>query len=407
VSPSAKAGARLAIVAPGIPHPTRGASTVLFHHYVQSLRDAGFRVLNVLLLQKNNASPEALKEYEARLAEPERFEVVPCWAPEGFIRESWRRPPHLDRDALRPAEQALAEFRPDAVFALDFLCAWAAATVPARKITWLGDLNFQSYWYNSLYSWKEGTGSLREVAQVALLRHFWKRAYRQVLAPFDRVIVSSKSSEPALARLGIRSTYLPYPWPAEPLAHGVAKETVPTLLFFGGLQGLGSRSALHTIFDTLHPALAARFGRAGFRIRMSGRGALADWAMAAMKDKPEIEYLGFVEDLPELMARCHAFLAPMDVPVGNRSRILTALSHRLLVIAHPSTALGNPDLVDGQTCYLASTPEALVERIERAVARPDEAAAIVERGYQLYASKFSPERATSLMVREVEQLMEA
>ena len=50
-------------------------------------------------------------------------------------------------------------------------------------------------------------------------------------------------------------------------------------------------------------------------------------------------------------------LAPIAVPVGNRSRILTTMSMGALVIAHANTVLGNPDLVSGKNCLLARSPE--------------------------------------------------
>jgi hypothetical protein len=398
---------RLLVVAPGIPHPTEGASTVLFFHYIDALKRAGFDLFNVLLLENKTATPERLSAYEARMTGERGFQVKGCWSDTGWVRTGWRRGHQLDRRSLGPLVEAARSFRPDAIVCLDFLSAWAASEIPGRRLVWLGDLNFQSFWYNSLYSWKEGLGSLREVAIVGFLSHLWKRLYRRVLRRAERVVVASKSSEPALARLGIAARYLPYPWPADPPATGIARDARPTLLFFGSLQGLGSRSALHMMLDRLYPALVARFGPGKFQIVVCGRGTLPDWARASAADKPEIELKGFVDDLPALMARGHAFAAPMDVPVGNRSRIVTAMAQRLLVIAHPSTALGNPDLVDLQTCHLAATPEAFVERFERAIAQPAETAAIVDRAFAVYSSKFAPERASALMVREVEQLMEA
>ena len=109
--------------------------------------------------------------------------------------------------------------------------------------------------------------------------------------------------------------------------------------------------------------------------------------------RPEIDFRGYIEDLDPVMDECHALLAPIDVPVGNRTRILTAISRHLPVIAHANTALGNPDLIDGETCYLANTAAEFAERIRRAVNDPSQATRIADAAFQSYRNNFSPERA--------------
>ena len=399
-------GRRLLIVSPGIPHPAEGASTVLFFHYIEALKRSGFEILNLLLLLPDNSSEDRLADYVGRVAEPGKFEVLPCRS-DRFLRMSMTGPALVSTavDAVRPR---VTEFRPDAIFALDILSAWAAMEFPARaKIVWLGDLNFQTFWYNTLYSWRERTASLAALPAVWLQCAIWERIYGKVLRRYDRVIVASKSSETALAPLGVAGIYLPYPWPAKeaPVSTGTAKSSVPMFLFLGTLTALGSRSAFHFLIRKVYPALVALWGARGFRIVICGRGDLPAWFSEAIADKPEFESRGFVEDLDPLMAQCHALLAPISVPVGNRSRILTAFAARLLVIAHQNAALGNPDLVDGETCYLAGDSAEMVERMRRAAERPDEAAEIVERAHAVYARNFAPDQASARLLRTIEPLL--
>jgi hypothetical protein len=73
-------------------------------------------------------------------------------------------------------------------------------------------------------------------------------------------------------------------------------------------------------------------------------------------------------------------------------------------VAHGNTALGNPDLVDGVSCYLAETTEGFVNRLRRAVEKPDEAAAVAERGYQVYKTRFSPDAAVPPLVEIVRNI---
>ena len=108
--------------------------------------------------------------------------------------------------------------------------------------------------------------------------------------------------------------------------------------------------------------------------------------------------------LERLLATSHALIAPVEAPVGNRSRILTALAQRLLVIAHSNTALGNPDLRDGDNCLLATTAEEMADKFCKVFRNPELAEKIAERGFDLYQMKFDPARATKMMLDRVASL---
>lgn len=389
---------RVLVVVGGIPHPTIGASLVLYHAYIDGLRRAGFSILNLLLLQPDNSTEAGLAEYRAAMGDDPAFRIHVCRS-KRFVTTT-RTHHRLDTAALAPARAEIEAFQPDVTLCLDFASAWAIeGWSVGRRVVWLGDLNFQTFLHHALYARREGEIGWLHVLMARWHALLWKVLYRRVLAGCERVIVSSKSSEGHLADLGIASGYEPYPWPGEqPSPAGMAKADKPTFFFFGQLQGLGSRSAFHSMAKWVYPQLVALWGSGGFEILIGGRGGLPAWAEADIAGKPEFRYLGFVEDLDAVMGCSHALLAPIDVPVGNRSRILTALSKRMVVVAHANTALGNPDLIDGETCYLADTPESFVERLRLTVERPEEAAAVAERGLQVYKRLFMPEVAVGVMV---------
>jgi hypothetical protein len=138
---------------------------------------------------------------------------------------------------------------------------------------------------------------------------------------------------------------------------------------------------------------------------LAGRGALPDWVLATIADKPEFQLLGFVEDLAGALANCHAVLAPIDVPVGNRSRILTAMALRGLVIAHANTALGNPDLVDGESCYLASDAPGFAAGMAAAIDDPARRDTLIDRAFRCYDEHYRPDRAASRVALRVKTLL--
>jgi len=406
-----RAEPRVLICVPGVPHRTRGASTVLFFHYIDQLKRRGFHVLCLLLQESATAASErAVDEFRREIEAPGQcdVEVAPVDWLVRFRKLSGKiRPGRLGAEAAERARR----FQPHLVLSFDIaaLAVVEALGVEARRIVWLGDLSFQTIWLHAMYDVRERVGALLRLPKIWLLCQRWKSAYRKLLRAVDLVVVASAASEGVLKRLGVRARYLPYPWPIEKPFRTAARHRgapgQPRFLFCGTLTGLGSRSALHYLLDALYPALVGRWGSGGFEILITGARSLPDWAVVSLQGKPELVFLGFVEDLYAMMDRCHAAIVPIDVPVGNRSRIVTALGYGLLVIAHPNTALGNPELVSGRTCFLADDPRAFVEHMARAHEDPDMAERIEVAARASYERNFEPRAAASLLVEQIDSLL--
>jgi hypothetical protein len=173
-------------------------------------------------------------------------------------------------------------------------------------------------------------------------------------------------------------------------------------LFYGHLFGLGSRSSLHFLFSKLYPELHKIWGKGGFDIIIGGREAPPDWAMSMIRDRVEFQYVGFIENLTDMLARVHAAIAPLDVPVGNRSRILTAQAKRALVIAHENAALGNPYLVDMETCLLAGSARDFAHRMQMAVESRSIVQDIINRAEASYAETYEPPQAVLHMLTAID-----
>ena len=341
--------------------------------------------------------------------DPSRVGVTAIRA-ERFYTES-RFSQQLVPSVAEKVEKAARNFAPDVIVAFDILAAWLTNRVASpHQLVWLGDLNFQTMFYHAWYAAREAPRNLRYLPGAWVLCQFWKRVYRTSLMNADRVLVASASSVKKLKNCGIEATYEPYPWPENGFAnlpgHKRAPADIPTFVFFGSLAGLGSRSAIHFLFKKIYPRLPQLWGTGNFRILVAGRGEFPEWARRDLSDKKEIELLGFVDDLDALLRSCHAVLAPIDVPVGNRSRILTAMAKRVLVVAHRNAALGNPDLVDGETCYLASTAASFVERMRLAYEDDAKADAIIERAYSAYQEYFSTENASGRLAKHVHDIVD-
>jgi glycosyltransferase involved in cell wall biosynthesis len=402
---------KLLVVVPGVPHESVGASTVLFYQYMNSFRNLNYRTRNVLLLNPDTKKEDHLSSYISRMTKSGQFEVIPIETSRPFI--DFRRMRFEVNGFLnQTVAEEIRDFRPDVIVCFDVLSGWLTGRgAVARKIVWLGDLNFQTNWYHALYRVKERMVKPVKVIPYICLTWYqcwlWKRIYYRVLSDAAAIIVSSKTSEAVLSKLGLHAKYLPYPWPdgaGYAGRNGTETGKKPTFLFYGSLKGLGSRSAFHFMLHGLYPRLVDLWGQEGFEVIVAGRGDLYAWVEEEMHRKPEFRYLGFVEDIEGLMHSCHAVLVPIDVPVGNRSRIITAMANKTLVIAHANTALSNPELVDGKTCLLSKDVTEFVSKMEKAV-NGGGMLEIVNRARRVYEECFQPEAACGMFVNEVYRVM--
>ena len=127
--------------------------------------------------------------------------------------------------------------------------------------------------------------------------------------------------------------------------------------------------------------------------------AFVEWGNENRGKQPR--HTALIPDLDVEMARSHAVIAPIDVPVGNRSRILTAMAKGSLVIAHRNVALGNPHLIDGETALLAGDAQGFAERMAWAVERPDMRDRIIRHAMQVYRDNYAPSAASPQMAQQL------
>jgi len=312
----------------------------------------------------------------------------------------------LPKEIGRP----LHEFDPDLILCFDIASAAILKDLAPQKarVVWLGDLVFEALWYHNLYDAKERTLAYLRLPLSWFECFQWRGFYREVLAGAGCVIEGSASSARKLADLGIRAEYLPYPWPVSSryvTASSSRFRGSPTFLFFGTLSGLGSRSAFRFLIDKLYPRLLTTWSRSGFRVYICGNLKLPDWVADALTSRPELIFKGFVEDLERLGRECHAVLVPIDIPVGNRSRIVTAMAYGWTIIAHVNASLGNPDLVSGRNCLLADDAGQFARHMQYVVAQPDVSKSLGDAARDSYQGSFAPEVATERILQRLSRTL--
>src|SRR6185437_16027254 len=111
---------RLLICSAGVPHPSRGASTVLFYHYLARLKREGYAVRHILLLEGEAWSDEAVAAYEGAMGDAD-FEVMACRSRQFVEQGRFRH--RLDAAAAAAARRAMRDFAPGIILAFDLLAA--------------------------------------------------------------------------------------------------------------------------------------------------------------------------------------------------------------------------------------------------------------------------------------------
>lgn len=382
---------RILVLSHGTPHPHRGASSVVFFLYLRALRSAGHMVLHVTLSDHEIDGDPDWTEYVEAIGIGADYRALRGIVPHYFTISRSKRlicP-------TPPSSGLISEIRrfdPDATVCFDILAAAIAKELDLpRLLIWLGDLTYQSSWYNALYDVATEPKQVFRLPKTWLYCIFWKNLYRKTLSGETNVVVASKSSERLIDELGAESRYLPYPWPdAGGKGSSGEKYPVPTFIMFGTLSALGSKSAFFFLLNQVFPILRKQWRRDGFRILIAGSRTMPDWARTKLDSCPEMQFLGYVEDLAGLVNRCHAVLAPIAVPVGNRSRIVTAMSLGAVVIAHKNTAMGNPELLSGENCFLAETAKEFAGYMRKASERSLESNTIGQAAREKYLQTFEP-----------------
>ena len=119
---------------------------------------------------------------------------------------------------------------------------------------------------------------------------------------------------------------------------------------------MGSKSAINYLFNFIYPTYKKIWGEDGFTIYVCGTYKLGFKLEKKINKLKNIKLMGFYKNLNNLASDCHACLFPIDVPVGNRSRIVTAMASGWPIIAHKNVSIGNPSLISGKNCLLANNP---------------------------------------------------
>jgi hypothetical protein len=161
-----------------------------------------------------------------------------------------------------------------------------------------------------------------------------------------------------------------------------------TVLHVGDLATTASRNMLSYWRGEVLPAL----GKLPFtvEIRMVGR-LNPDSRIEETPDNVSIIYPGHVVDLTDEFLNADLYLSLMHYPVGIRTRVITALSYGIPVIADPSITFGLPELRHGEQLFYAPSAAKLASLLRHAYENPTDLARVGAAGRAAWERWYNPE----------------
>lgn len=130
------------------------------------------------------------------------------------------------------------------------------------------------------------------------------------------------------------------------------------LTFVGPDDNIPNKVGLRWFLDNCWHSLKAK--ESAYRLKVIGRWCEEN-KQIILKDYPEVEFLGFVDNLYETM-KGSVMIVPITIGSGIRMKILEAASMGIPFVSTTVGAEGIP-VKDGNDCFLADDPNTFVEDV--------------------------------------------
>ena len=199
------------------------------------------------------------------------------------------------------------------------------------------------------------------------------------LSPFD----AAEYSAAGLACRHFRWCSLAPTAPAR--AAGRERRDRLVALHVGTLETSASRDMLRFWHSDLLPAL----GRMGLKIEIRFVG-MASERFESKYPNITVTYLGKLDSIDDEFANADVFLSPLNYAIGVRTRVITAMSFGIPVLASPSVAQGLPELIDGRDVLYAKDGESAAKLLEKLHNDPSLGDTVGRAGRETWLKLFNP-----------------
>jgi len=175
------------------------------------------------------------------------------------------------------------------------------------------------------------------------------------------------------------------------------------LLGPSNLRATSMSAGLRLFAREILPRLERELGAEGFEVDIVGEGDPPP-ELVPLLARPSVRLRGRIEPLDAAFLSADIQLVPTPFVLGVRVRIIEGFSFGCCVVAHANDAFNMPEMVHEHNALLAPDGRRLAEAVIRAARDPALRRQVGANGRRTYEQYFSPERAASPIVDELEQL---
>ena len=224
-------------------------------------------------------------------------------------------------------------------------------------------------------------GNLVSRAKAVRLAILWRRRERVLLDRFGIVSVCSEEDNRYLGG-GARIHTIPNGFEAPSEETFRSPVSPPRIGFIGTLRYAPNIEGLRWFIRQVWPLIKSV--RKDARLRLLGMGT--DEGIAG--EGPDIDGLGFVEDVSTEIAGWATSIVPINVGGGTRIKIAEAFSRKCPVV---STSLGayGYQLESGRECLLADTPADIARACLRLLDSREYGDELAERAWKRFCAEWS------------------
>ena len=245
--------------------------------------------------------------------------------------------------------------------------------------------------HNALSRWsKERLDGSHGLVQLARCWVSWRKSRlheAQTYPAFDLVtMVSEVDRQATLDAVGtdrVCVVVVPNGVDCDRNRPGSVKSKRHALVYNGALTYSANYDAMQWFLADIYPRIRERVVDVSLTITGSTKGV--DLAGLALQDS--VHLTGYIEDVRPPVSQAAACVVPTRLGGGTRLKLLEAMALGTPVVATPKGAEGL-DLVDGEHCLIANSPEAFAEKTVSLLQRADLQSELSVRARRLVEERY-------------------
>jgi hypothetical protein len=156
------------------------------------------------------------------------------------------------------------------------------------------------------------------------------------------------------------------------------------------MAAIANRIGLERFLTICWPSLHAQFPDIKF-ILIGDMGSAVSEGLRPLLLQPNLQSLGFVPDLPEVMRPYDLFIIPYEFDTGTRTRLPLALNYKQLLVVHKNACRGIDGLKHMENCLMANSLEEMTSLIGDVLSGRIDYKPIADRGKMLFGQAFTVE----------------